>query len=253
VTLTQERVSVYWGEYSQVAAILTLIRETFSQSPALDYLVLLSGSDYPLASSSHIAEFLRSSRGVEFINATRMPNDRLGKSMSRLTEYLPRSDRAVQRLIRLPVRYAQRVGWPLPGTTRNPHKYLNQLIPHGGSTWWALTAAACRHILNFVERSPKLMQFFENTRNPDETVIQTIMCNSRFRENIRHNLTYADWGSGDPSPAVLTREHIAQLTSQPQIVVTDSYGSGRLLFARKFPDDSVHLTDIVDAWIRDNE
>src|SRR4029453_4963369 len=87
-------VFVFWGGDSQGDGILPLIRETFSQSPALDHLVLLSGSDYPLASGSHIVEFLRRSRGVEFINAARMPNDRLGKSLYRLTEYLPRSDRA---------------------------------------------------------------------------------------------------------------------------------------------------------------
>ena len=45
VFFSAKRVPVYWGEFSQVRAILRLIRQALECSERYDYFVLLSGSE----------------------------------------------------------------------------------------------------------------------------------------------------------------------------------------------------------------
>ena len=52
VFLLDNRYAVYWAEFSGVLAILALIRRALTGPDRYDYLVLLSGSEYPLRSKS---------------------------------------------------------------------------------------------------------------------------------------------------------------------------------------------------------
>lgn len=59
INFLQDRIPVYWGDFSQVEAILCLIRTALSRPEIYDYFVLLSGVDYPLKSVAYIENFLK--------------------------------------------------------------------------------------------------------------------------------------------------------------------------------------------------
>jgi hypothetical protein len=67
----EDRVPVYWGEYSQVEAILSLVRKALASAWKHKYLVLLTGSCYPLRSDRYIHSFLQKNTGSEFMGLTR--------------------------------------------------------------------------------------------------------------------------------------------------------------------------------------
>jgi Core-2/I-Branching enzyme len=90
VHFTSKRVPVYWGDYSQIEAILTLIDTAMAGSQRYDYLVLLSGSDYPLRTAAQLEAHFVKYRGSEFINMVAMPSEVASKPLSRLTDYKPR-------------------------------------------------------------------------------------------------------------------------------------------------------------------
>ena len=48
VFFLEPRIEVFWGEFSQVRAILALISAALASATNHDYFILLSGSDYPL-------------------------------------------------------------------------------------------------------------------------------------------------------------------------------------------------------------
>ena len=77
VDFLDERVPVYWGEWQMVDATLRLMERALELADP-DYLVLLSGTCYPIRSNRHIRSVLGDGTG-QFINSVRMP-DNVGTS-----------------------------------------------------------------------------------------------------------------------------------------------------------------------------
>jgi len=69
VSLAKRRIEVHWGEFSLVEATLHLIQQALDSPFGCDYLVLLSGVDYPLQSPRHIENFFQKNRGKELCHA----------------------------------------------------------------------------------------------------------------------------------------------------------------------------------------
>jgi hypothetical protein len=236
-----KRVPVYWGDYSQVEAILQLLEAALAHPTQYDYLVLLSGTDYPLRSATEIEQFFNQKQGAEFINCVAMPSVTALKPLSRLTDYKGR-----------PGLFGWATGKARRGlvkhglaSKRDYKLHLGSLAPFAGSTWWALTRDACVYIREFVMENPDVMKFYENTFNPDEMVFQTILANSRFRSRILHNVTFTDWTPGAPSPSSIGEKHISLFSANPVLRVEDVYGVGELLFCRKVLD--LGVSDKLDA------
>lgn len=249
VSYVDDNVPVYWGEFSQVQAILLLMKLALRSTTEYDYLVLLSGSDYPVRSQAYIKSFFQKNYGCEFINTVKMPNEQLGKPLTRLTEFRPGSDRRMLKpASELLVRLSRLAGGGYP--RRDYRRALSGLTPYAGSTWWALTAGACRHILTFCDAHARFVDYFKCTLCPDEMFFQTIIGNSGFAEKIRHNLTYVDWDRfGPPFPAWINPWHLEHFRANRPLHEEDAYGEGELLFVRKFRDDSVSLTAQIDEWL----
>jgi hypothetical protein len=248
VRFTAKRVPVYWADYSQVAAILLLIEAALTATRKYDYLVLLSGVDYPLRSAPDIESFFLRNKGLEFINFVAMPSEAASKPLSRLTDYASRPG-TVGRLIGRLRRVLVKLG--LTPHARDYRSYLGDAAPYGGSTWWALTRESCEYVLKFAAANPRFMKFFENTSSPDEMVFQTILANSPFRPNMRSNLTFADWSKGGPNPATISERHVELFRANPVSRAEGVYGEGELLFCRKVVDPVV--SGKLAAMIHDRE
>ena len=249
VHFTRERVPVYWGDFSQVEAILVLLRDAFADPRGFDRFVLLSGSDYPLRSARAIEDFFAKRPDLEFIDMVAMPSADGQKPLLRLTTYqLPPGRSALSNKIR---RYLSQVGGKL--YARNYRAVFRDLAPYGGSTWWAFSRAATDYVLAFASREARLVKFFRNTVSPDEQFFQTILANSPFRPKIVRALTYAHWTPGSPNPANLSEEHLAFFATTSAFSPTSGFGAGEMLFARKFSDAAADLIAKLDQQIRDKE
>lgn len=249
VSFTRERVPVYWGDFSQVEAILVLLRTAFVDPRGFDRFVLLSGSDYPLRSAAAIERFFAERHDLEFIDMVAMPSADGQKPLSRLTTYqLPPGRTARSNKIR---RFLSQVGGKL--YFRNYKAVFRDLAPYGGSTWWAFSRAAASHVLAFTDREQALVRFFRNMVSPDEQYFQTILANSPFRSRIVRALTYALWTPGSPNPATLSVENLPFFASTSTFSDSSGLGAGEMLFARKFADDAADLIAQIDQQIRDKE
>jgi Core-2/I-Branching enzyme len=244
VFFSEKRMPVYWAEFSGVQAMLLLLRQALEGPQDYDYFVLLSGSEYPLRSRKYIHTFLEENRGLEFINIVKMPAP--GKPISRINTLRIESDKPVRRFA---VRALAKVGL----AQRDFRKYLGSLEPYSGITWWALTRDACQYILEFVARNQHVAEYFQNVFAPEETFFHTILGNSAFRSRIRRNLLYEDWSVQGGHPAMINGTHVAFFEAQEKVCVSDVYGPGELLFARKFSDDSLDLLQRIDDMIERKE
>jgi hypothetical protein len=244
VTFLENRVRVYWGEYSMIAASIRLIQEALKHSP--DYVSLLSGSDYPLRSPSYIEDFLSRHKGQEFINLVRIPCAEVHKPLGRVTDYWVGTPFGHRVMFKATYRLNLLIEGL--GVKRDYAKVFKGLVPYAGSQWWTLTGDACRHIMDFVATRPDVMRFMRHVRTPDESFFQIVIGNSTFADNVTRNLWYTDWSRFPvQAPATLDMNHLHTFAQADVIMANDRYGRGELLFARKFPDNSSPLTDFIDA------
>ncbi len=245
---SRRRVPVYWGDFSTVEAILIVLREAVESPGDFERFVLLSGSDYPVRSAAAIERFFESHPDTEYMNLVPMPSKTLGKPLTRLSYYRPGPLTppwllfTAKALIKLHL-------WP----HRNYRKVLGDMKPYGGSMFWALTRPAARYLLDFTDRRPDFLRFYKNTYCPDEMMLQTILANSPFAPKIRRNLTYADWSARGRSPEWINRSHLDFFRTTTRFPPDDPYGSGDMLFARKFSEDSDELVRELDRIIAERE
>lgn len=61
IHLSENRIKVFWGGYSQVQATLNLMKEAINSGIDFKYAVLLSGSHYPIKSNKYILRKLQNS------------------------------------------------------------------------------------------------------------------------------------------------------------------------------------------------
>jgi len=247
VSFCDRRTRIHWGEFSIVQATLDLMGFAMAAAPLHDRFVLLSGADYPLRSNEYIQNYLAQHPEAEFMNLVTVPDERVGKSLERVTTHrVLAASGPVGRRIR---KAASAVGIPVD-RQRDFRKYLDPLTPCAGSMWWALSRDACAHILNFARSETRVMRFFHGTVIPDELVFQTILGNSPFRENVRRNLTYTDWSGGGVHPSYIDESHVSYFEGCDRVTAAGVYGEGEMLFARKFREGSGALLDRMDAMIR---
>jgi hypothetical protein len=72
----EDRIPVYWGEFTFVEAILRLMRHAVNASTHYDYYVHLSGTHYPVRSADYIEHFFEEHHGAEFINTDSMSSEK---------------------------------------------------------------------------------------------------------------------------------------------------------------------------------
>jgi hypothetical protein len=212
----------HWGGFGHVLATLKGLEDVFERELPFDYVVLLTGQDYPLRSADSIERFLDDANGRSFMNHWPLP-------------YAPWGSRGgLDRLEDWHFITHLRFHLALPLRRRLP----NGLVPWGGGAYWCLSRAVAEYIHGFVRKNRAYVDFFEHVLIPDELFFQTIVLNSPLRESIvNENLRFIDW-SREPAPAIL------RVTDFPQLVA-----SGKL-FARKF-DATVDpmILDMLDDHI----
>jgi hypothetical protein len=217
-----ERHVSHWRGFGHVRTTLKGIAEVLERDPDFDYVVLLTGQDYPLRSPAHIERVLGEAEGRSFMAHWPLP----------FPDWEPRG--GLDRIEDWHLVTYGRTRVSLPLGRRIP----GGLRPYGGGAYWCLARPVVAHVHDFVQRNRAYVRFFEHVLVPDEIFFQTIVLNSPLAATVVNNhLRFIDW-SDDPGPTILRMEHLPRMIE-----------SGKLL-ARKFDatvDDQI--LDALDARI----
>jgi len=206
VSIAESR-KVVWGGYSMVEATLDGIRGMLSKGDSWQWLINLSGQDFPLRSQTAIMEFLSMSTCSGYMQFGEQAKERPG-TLPRIHYYYLELGNCVFRL---------------PITQRFP----SDVVPYIGSQWFMLSRPVCEFIIG----SGTLNRFeslFRHTLVPDESFFQTMVLNSDYSKSIvndnRRLIVWAPISRIKKRPRVLTHADIPLISSS-----TD-------LFARKFDE-----------------
>jgi Core-2/I-Branching enzyme len=248
VIVMQCSIAVEWGQFSQVELVLRGIEVLRASGRAYDWVVLLSGQDYPIRP---IAEFegdlaLLGDGAIAYEERTahldryelswyRVPrvfeNRYVNALFSRLSQLNARQPFVRFVSGRVGCRIGVRIGRsPFDGTLR----------PYKGTTWWTLSRRCIDYVHAYVRDNPGFVDWYRRrTLMPDESFFQTILFNAGIFRLRNDDGRFVRWEPPEaPSPVTLRTADLDAVLS-----------SGKY-FGRKF-DDRVDaaVLDRLDAHL----
>lgn len=220
-----------WGNFGHVSATLEGITEIFRTGTSFDYAILLTGQDYPIKSTRHIAAFFEKHKGKLFLEFSPLPTE-VWKNRG-IVGGIERIEAWHWRLFNRHIYFPPGRNFPIK------RQFPKGFRPFGGSSYWCLPRECIEYIYDLTTQNRAFVDFFKYVDVPDEIFFQTIILNSRFeRMAVNDNLRYIDWQDLDAgSPAILRKSDFARLVSSPK------------LFARKF--DATIDADVLDRIDRE--
>lgn len=195
--LDRERVSVFWGDVSVVAAEFALMASAYKQGEYA-YYHLLSGVDLPLKSQNDIHDFFETHQGKEFIGF--YDGADLSVSLVRKVQryHLFAQDFRGSGLVFLAKRIARALAiraQELLGIKRHTNIRFAK-----GTQWWSLTGALIESLLS---KQDEILSLYKHTFCADEIAIQTYVYNSPFMAQVfapkneaKSSLRHIGWRDG---------------------------------------------------------
>lgn len=219
-----------WGRLELVRAELEGYRAALAQTGA-QHIALLTGADYPLASTDAIARRLAAHAGATFLDVHRLPYRYWG-AMGGYERFV----------LRHTTWRGHRVASPLPW------RWPRGLRPTGGSQLKVLARADAQTLLRVLDARPDLWAYFERVWIPDETLVPSVLCSPALGLHTRFAPGPPLWHIGWP-PAASASPRWLGICDLPQLVAAAGAPDGPL-FARKFADDSEDLVLRIDHELR---
>ena len=239
IFLVNNRVRVKWGGFEFVQAILNSLQEICENKTIIpsQYIMLLSGQDYPIKSNSQIFSFLNEHSGKEIISHFPIPDTHWYKGgLDRFEHYYFNEGSSWGRFI---TKIGKRL---LP-----KRRFLAGLKPYGGLPWFCFSRPCVEYILDYTKTNKKFISYFKYVHFPDEILFPTIVLNSPFSDQVlglvKNNIfseyfLFDKWAYDSSRPNILTIEDAPEILQAQQ------------LFARKFDQDiDTEILDLIDYQI----
>lgn len=220
-----DRIAVHWGDLSQVEVEYKLFEKALQEGP-YKYYHLLSGVDLPIKSQDHIHHFFQRHAGKEFVgfwNGTAHQKD-LHRKVYRyylFTQYQKEGSPLVHGC----TAFLRNLFLAVQKITRYRRRHHMEF--RKGYNWVSITHEFCSFL---VAEKRKVMQTFKYTLCPDEIFVQTLLWNSRFKENL-FNLEDASYGSMRAIDWHRGNPYVWQKKDEKELQ------NSEMLFARKFSDN----------------
>lgn len=253
VHLAERRTDVMWGSIGVVEAQMTLLRQALCrhQTQAFDYLISLSGLDYPLWSNQRIEQFFSQQQGREFI--VTLPMEHQGEAARLYREHRPFNYKSwpygsIGSKFRVALRhliYAAGIRKPLRFKALGREYAL-----HKGSMWWAITPELAALALHYWDTNRDYVRYFHDGFAPDETFIPTLTAHSPFADKaIRMEGAFKNLESITPLTFIDYTNGIKVLTEHDYDLLINS---GKMFCRKTVTGTSDRLMDMLDSH-RSNE
>jgi hypothetical protein len=263
VTVRPTRAACGWGNHAQLDAMLDSLFAL--ETAQFDWLVTLSGQDYPLRPLDELGDFLARSQHQLFLlmdeeesvvdppahrEEWTFMHDRYLRRYSWVSQRWwsrlgPRVQRACSGTAKSAVQFFSRSGRlraqrrprgfaPGFGVAVREHPFTPEQPCRKGSDWYAMSRAVFDDLLQETRRSPDLLAYFRRTYLPTESYIHTTLLPKWEPLNADSNLHFVRFAPNNAHPDTLTDDD------------WDEFVSSGEFFARKFDPVDTHLVDRID-------
>lgn len=245
------RHNVKWGGFSIIETLLDSCREICATIKS-DYVILLSGTDYPIKTRQYIEDYINSHPNTDFIQGQKIPSPDchwLEGGRRRLECYaLPLGGKNIatiepRKLDWGNLRQLGKIALNSPKSlframkiwlTAPKRRHPEDLIPYRGEMWWGLRRSTLETIINYLDEHPEYLEYHKNTCIPDEIFFNTLVYNLIPHEEISNScLRYINWDKSAPGYS----PH--DITLNDTTLISDIISNPDYLFARKISDINV--------------
>lgn len=222
-----KRIDVRWGDFSQIECEYLLLKE--SKNKNYEYYHFISGVDLPLKTQDEIHDFFQKNNGKEIVQLTtdEIINKRNAYYRISRFHFFQKIAKSNRRLERTFYNAFQNVFMPIQSILKVDRiKKLDIKVGYGAN-WVSITNDFANYVL---KQETWVRKVFKYSLCADELFIQTLLVNSKFKENVYKEpsnnfngdacMRYIDWKRGNPY--VFKEEDLERLLKS------------RMLFARKF-------------------
>lgn len=247
------------GDFSLVKAYLDAVDWLFTYNIDFDWLINLSGQDYPTQSLYLFEQFLSETKFDAFLQfrdvlskdsyyGIKDSRNRYfyqywhsGAHLSKWQRGLLKPLRVLlnntQPFVRVDSSYQLSVGFRAFSTPFNKN-----FVCYGGSFFKILSKNCINYIYKFLKDNPDILNYYKKTRQPDESLFSTILVNSGFFTLCSDYKFYIDWtGTRHGHPRIL------EVKDYPALIKDNIH------FARKFePASDSRILDMLDTRIFQN-
>jgi len=240
-----------WGSIGVVEAQMKMIREALRRhrEEPVDYLISLSGLDYPLWSNARIERFFAEQKGRELI--VTLPMEGQGAAARLYREHRPFNYKSWQygtlkskfRVALRHIVYGLGFRKSLRFRAEGREYVLNK-----GSMWWAITPALAELALSYWDEHPQYVRYFHDGFAPDETFIPTLTAHSEFAEKaIRMEGPFKNLESITPLTFIDYTNGIKVFTEEDYAMLI---GSDKMFCRKTVTGQSDKLMDMIDRHRR---
>lgn len=233
------------GDFSLLQPYLNAINWLFEHNSNFEWLIYISGQDYPTQPISKIEEYLANTEYDGFIQywdvASRSAQNNLNRYFYQYyrfpewTRWLLKKISIIQNFtpIHYYFTYGLLVGIPAKSTPFN-----DKFICYRGSQWHTLSRKCIYFIKDFVSSHPEIVNYYRKTIVPDESFIQTILVNSNLFKLCNDYKRFIEFLPGESHPRILTSKDYSTISN------------GSFHFARKFDlDKDPEIFNMLDNLI----
>ncbi|AFY54580.1 putative N-acetylglucosaminyltransferase [Rivularia sp. PCC 7116] len=240
------------GDFFVIQSYLNGIEWLIDNRIEYDWLIYLSGQDYPIKPISEIEAFLSKTNYDGFMECFKVfsPEShwsmREGKSrylfkykninfLKKMPNWLNKLIEPIKIINHLQPFFRIKLAYEMLGIRRKS-LFNESFICYGGSSFTTLTKECVEYLYTFCRNNPEVVEYYTGVCNSDESFIQTILVNSKKFNLCNENKRYFDFSqTKNGRPKILTAN------DYHAIVQSDAH------FARKFDicKDS-KILDILD-------
>lgn len=247
VEFVKPNIRTAWGDWSVSKAMILILKRFLKSSNPPDWIIFLSGADYPIKPAKEIYKHFEQTGYDAFVSSKKVDKENLDtqEEKNKYNRYIPSTFQypSVFHLIQF---FREGRIRKKPILVKN-ERYTRFLTPfsntfhcYTGSQWFCANRKACRKILSFYKRNWRTNWHFKRTLIADEGYFLTILQNDKELNIFNDNFRYTDWSDpkSGPHPKTLSIEDF------PRLVNSNAH------FARKFnPQKDSTILDRLDQFI----
>lgn len=252
VYLLKGTVPVVWGYYSLLQPYLDAINWLLENSFDFDWLVYISGQDYPTQPLSKIEDFLSQTEYDGFVSYAEAFSEQgyllVDTPIERYLYQYYKLPKWAEPILKYPCKILVKTQnntlpiycWYLEdiaiGFKTDKTPFNENFVCYSSSSWYTLSRKCVEYIAEFIIDNPSIINFFKRTIEPDESLIATILANNKRFNICNHHQRYLEFNKGSAHPRILTVQDFSTLVN------------GGFHFARKFEHNS-KILDMLDAYL----
>lgn len=246
VHFATHRYKIMWGSIGQVRYQMELIAMALESKSQYDYLISMSGLDYPVWSNEAIEAFFTKANGKEILAGVAVDEQGEDADLYRQYRFLnsqPWRYGSLGSKCRVALRHLiWALGFRKPLTM---HTRQGDYRLFKGSSWWAITPDLAAAALRQWQTNKVYVRYFASQHGPDETFIPTLAFNSpEFAPRcIRHEGRIHNLSEVTPLTFIDYGESI-------KVMTLDDYdrviGSGKMFCRKTVTGESDAFMDKID-------